>query len=90
MSYDAFLATIRDRGGYAGLEEAERVLLVALEVLAARLSPATAQALADELSAVVTEALERRSEQKGENEEAEAFGAREFCRRMAERTGVSL
>ncbi|MET9516848.1 DUF2267 domain-containing protein [Streptomyces sp. NPDC002994] len=86
MSYDAFLALVRDRGGYASRQEAEQVLVAALDVLASRLSPGAAQALADGLPAVVTEALERRSEQEGE---AEPFGAEEFCRRMAERTGAS-
>jgi uncharacterized protein (DUF2267 family) len=83
MSYDNFLARIRDRGGYASLGQAEEVLAAALDVLASRLSPRIAGALAKQLPAVVTEALESRSE---EEEEAEPFGAEEFCRRIAERT----
>lgn len=86
MSYDGFLAQICDAGGYADSGEAEQVLVAVLDVLAARLSPRTAQELAEQLPAVVAEALEYRSEQQ---EEAEPFGPVEFCRRIAERTGAS-
>jgi uncharacterized protein (DUF2267 family) len=82
-SYDHFPAQVRDRGGYASLEHAEQVLAAALEVLATNLSPRTAQALAAQLPTFLTGALESRLE-----EEAEPFGAEEFCRRLAERTGA--
>jgi uncharacterized protein (DUF2267 family) len=66
------------------LGQAKDVLAAAMNVLASRLSPRIAGALAKQLPAVVTEALESRSEE----EEAEPFCAEEFCRRIAERTGA--
>ncbi|WP_179166815.1 DUF2267 domain-containing protein [Streptomyces sp. CB03238] len=83
--YDDFLAQVRDRGGYADLEHAEQVLTSALTVLASRLGPNTAAALARQLPAFLTEALESRSP-----EEPEQFCAQEFCRRMAELNETDL
>ncbi|MEU0722911.1 DUF2267 domain-containing protein [Streptomyces sp. NPDC006140] len=84
-SYDIFLARLRDRGGYADLARAEQVLTAALEVLANRLSAHTAEALAAQLPAFLTAALENRSEQQ-----AEQFGVEEFCRRLAELNETNL
>lgn len=87
MTYDRFLAQIRDRGGYATLQQAEQALLAVLEVLAPQLSPSTAHALTDELPAIVTEALERQS---GQERQAQPLNSEEFCRRLAALTEMRV
>ncbi|MDX3797318.1 DUF2267 domain-containing protein [Streptomyces sp. AK04-3B] len=84
-SYDAFLAQVRHRSGYGDTAHAEQILASALEVLADRISPHTAQVLARELPAFLTEALESRTDT-----EAEQFSAEAFCRRMAELNETDL
>lgn len=83
MSYDEFLAAVRDRGEYASRDEAEKVATSVLEVLATRIPPGEAKDLAAQLPGPLGEVLQRRGP-----EPAESFGVEEFCNRVAERTGA--
>lgn len=83
MKYDEFVATVRDRGEYPSREEAGQVAGSVLEVLAGRITPGEADDLAAQLPDPLAESVRR-----GRREQAQSYGVRDFCQRVAERTGA--
>ncbi len=81
MPYAAFLATVRDRGGYdAG--GAEEVTGAVISTLGQRLAPQTAEHLADQLPDPMGELLADAPAR------AHDWGVTEFCAQVAETLGV--
>lgn len=82
MKLEEFLAQVRDRGEYAGQEEAERVSTAVLHVLATRITPEEADDLAAQLPAPLDDVLHR------ERRAPASLGLEEFLRRVAQHTGA--
>ncbi|MFE7135486.1 DUF2267 domain-containing protein [Streptomyces sp. NPDC057638] len=82
MNSDHFLSRVQKSGGFTDTRAAEGVVAAVLTVLAARLGPGTAGALADRMPAFLSEALEERP-----TGAAERYGVEEFCRRVGNLTG---
>ncbi|GAA1549505.1 DUF2267 domain-containing protein [Actinomadura kijaniata] len=76
-----FLARVRERGGYADQDEARRVTVAVLQVLAERVTAGEARDLAAELPGSLAGAL---APGRGS---ADRFGVEEFCRRVSGRVG---
>ncbi len=79
---EEFLTLVRDRGEYHSDDEAEQVSTAVLRVVASRVPPEEAAALAADLPAPLDEAL------RLERGRPESFGREEFLRRVAQRTGA--
>ncbi|MGV9289292.1 DUF2267 domain-containing protein [Streptomyces sp. NPDC003719] len=82
MRLDEFLTRVRDRGEYHGDEEAEQVTKAVLWVIASRVAPEEAAALAAHLPAPLDDAL------RLERGHPETFGREEFLNRVAQQTGA--
>ncbi|MFJ8542253.1 DUF2267 domain-containing protein [Streptomyces sp. NPDC093586] len=82
MRLDEFLTRVRDRGEYHSEEEAEQVTTAVLWVVASRIAPEEAAALAAHLPAPLDDAL------RLERGRPEDFGRDEFLRRVAQQTGA--
>ncbi|MET8570238.1 DUF2267 domain-containing protein [Streptomyces sp. NPDC004783] len=82
MRLDEFLTRVRERGEYHSDEEAEQVSTAVLWVIASRVEPEEAAALAAHLPAPLDDAL------RLERGRPEAFGREEFLRRVAQQTGA--
>ncbi|AIV37843.1 MULTISPECIES: DUF2267 domain-containing protein [Streptomyces] len=82
MRLDEFLTRVRDRGEFHGDDEAEQVTTAVLWVIASRVAPEEAAALAAELPAPLDDAL------RLERGRPESFGREEFLRRVAQQTGA--
>ncbi|GGQ72325.1 DUF2267 domain-containing protein [Streptomyces flaveolus] len=82
MRLDEFLTLVRDRGEYHSAEEAEQVTTAVLWVIASRIAPEEAAALAAHLPAPLDDAL------RPERGRPESFGREEFLRRVAQQTGA--
>lgn len=81
MPYGAFLATVREHGGY-GTDEAERATETVLSVLGRRLTPETAEHLSEQLPAPLAQLLQDSPARPQD------WGAEEFTTHIAEATGV--
>ncbi|AKZ54257.1 hypothetical protein SAM23877_1208 [Streptomyces ambofaciens ATCC 23877] len=82
MRLDEFLTLVRDRGEYHSEDEAEQVSRAVLWVVASRVGPEEATALASDLPAPLAEAL------RLERGRPESFGRDEFLQRVAQQTGA--
>ncbi|MFJ6072198.1 DUF2267 domain-containing protein [Streptomyces sp. NPDC093065] len=82
MLLDEFLTRVRDRSEFHSDDEAEQVTTAVLWVIASRVTPEAAAALADGLPAPLDEAL------RLERGRPESFGREEFLRRVAQQTGA--
>ncbi|MET9773274.1 DUF2267 domain-containing protein [Streptomyces sp. NPDC006367] len=82
MRLDEFLTRVRDRGEYHSEQEAEQVSTAVLWVIASRIAPQEAAALAEHLPAPLDDAL------RLERGRPETFGREEFLRRLAQQTGA--
>ncbi|MFG3074205.1 DUF2267 domain-containing protein [Streptomyces sp. NPDC048225] len=82
MRLDEFLDRVRDRGEFHSDDEAEQVSTAVLWVIASRVPPEEAAALAADLPAPLDDAL------RPERGRPESFGREEFLRRVAQQTGV--
>ncbi|WP_186778176.1 DUF2267 domain-containing protein [Streptomyces salinarius] len=82
MRLDEFLTRVRDRGEFHSDDEAEQVTTAVLRVIASRVAPEEAAALAAELPAPLDDAL------RPERGRPESFGRAEFLRRVAQQTGA--
>ncbi|MFG3153397.1 DUF2267 domain-containing protein [Streptomyces sp. NPDC048219] len=82
MRLDEFLTRVRDRGEYHSEEEAQQVTTAVLWVIASRIAPEEAAALAAHLPAPLDDAL------RLERGRPESFGRAEFLRRVAQQTGA--
>jgi uncharacterized protein (DUF2267 family) len=83
VQYDEFIASVADRAGLPGVT-AESATHAVLQVLAERISGGEAEDLAAQLPAALQPDLE------APQEEAQAFDADEFARRVADRTGLDV
>jgi uncharacterized protein (DUF2267 family) len=83
VRYDEFVTKVHERGEYADREEAERMTLAVLTVLARRLDPGEVKDLASQLPGGAAGAL------ISALGPPEAFGVREFLGRVAAATGAS-
>ncbi|MGV9567557.1 DUF2267 domain-containing protein [Streptomyces sp. NPDC003480] len=83
MRYDEFLARVRERGEYAGQDEAATITEAVLGVLAQRISPGEVDDLASQLPGPLGHMPADAKQQQ-----AERFGIEEFYRRVAERIGA--
>lgn len=81
MSYKAFLAAVRVRGAYDDLDEAARVTEAVLSTLGARLQPAVAEHLADQLPMKIGDALTHVGDR------GRTWGVEEFVRQVAVASG---
>ncbi|MEV6883624.1 DUF2267 domain-containing protein [Streptomyces sp. NPDC051135] len=82
MRLDEFLDRVRDRGEFHSDDEAEQVSTAVLWVIASRVPPEEAAALAADLPAPLDDAL------RPERGRPESFGREEFLRRVAQQTGA--
>ncbi|MEZ7003690.1 DUF2267 domain-containing protein [Streptomyces sp. AD55] len=82
MQRDEFLTRVRERGEYHGDDEVEQVSKAVLWVVASRIGPTEAAALAVHLPAPLDDAL------RLERGRPESFGRPEFLRRVARQTGA--
>ncbi|MEU8532781.1 DUF2267 domain-containing protein [Streptomyces parvulus] len=82
MRLDEFLTRVRDLGEYHSDEEAEQVATAVLRVIASRVDPAEAAALAACLPAPLDDVL------RTERGRPESFGGAEFLRRVDQQTGA--
>ncbi|WP_031033967.1 DUF2267 domain-containing protein [Streptomyces sp. NRRL F-5650] len=82
MRLDDFLTRVRDRGEFHSDDEAEQVTTAVLWVIASRVPPEAAAALAADLPAPLDDAL------RLERGRPETFGRDEFLRRVAQQTGA--
>jgi len=78
VSYDSFLATVRNRGEYPG-DEAERVTEAVVATLGERLTGSSAEHLADQLPLPLANILE------DTDENGRSWGVDEFITHVAER-----
>ncbi|MDJ1136352.1 DUF2267 domain-containing protein [Streptomyces iconiensis] len=83
MREDEFLARVRERGEYAGQEEAAKVTRDVLAVLGVRITAPEANDLAAQLPGELGESVARQ-----DGGAPETFGVEEFLHRVAERTGA--
>jgi uncharacterized protein (DUF2267 family) len=83
VQYDEFIAAVADRAGLSA-GTAESATHAVLRVLAERISGGEAEDLAAQLPAALQPDLE------APQEEAQAFDADEFARRVADRTGLDV
>ncbi len=83
MDHDAFVRTVAARGGFEGLDGAERAAEATLEVLGERLSAADVMGLAEDLPKPLARILRRASH-------GQDFELAELYRRVGEREGISL
>ncbi|MFD7921673.1 DUF2267 domain-containing protein [Streptomyces sp. NPDC059740] len=84
MTYDAFVAKVRELGEYASREEAEQATTVVLQVLGSRLTAGSVRHLAAQLPPPLHPALESAAA-----EDTPHFGVEEFCRQVAEVTDAA-
>ncbi|WP_432084181.1 DUF2267 domain-containing protein [Streptomyces sp. WAC 04229] len=82
MRLDEFLTRVRDLGEYHSDDEAEQVSRAVLWVLASRVEPEEAAALAADLPEPLDDVL------RPERGRPESFGRDEFLRRVAQQTGA--
>ncbi|MFC8066677.1 DUF2267 domain-containing protein [Streptomyces sp. NPDC057293] len=82
MRLDEFLTRVRDLGEYHSDDEAEQVSRAVLRVIASRVAPGEAAALAADLPAPLDDVL------RPERGRPESFGRDEFLRRVAQLTGA--
>ncbi|MFD9028012.1 DUF2267 domain-containing protein [Streptomyces parvulus] len=82
MRLDEFLTRVRDLSEYHSDDEAEQVSRAVLWVIASRVDPAEAAALAARLPAPLDDVL------RPERGRPESFGRAEFLRRVAQQTGA--
>ncbi|MFG2544082.1 DUF2267 domain-containing protein [Streptomyces sp. NPDC048594] len=82
MRLDEFLTRVRDLGEYHSDDEAEQVSMAVLWVIASRVAPGEASALAADLPAPLDDVL------RPERGRPESFGRDEFLRRVAQQTGA--
>jgi uncharacterized protein (DUF2267 family) len=83
MKYVQFIEKVAERTAGASLAQAEAITEATLRTLAERITSGEARDLAAQLPKELQEPLTA-----GVDEQAEAFGLREFVRRVAERAGV--
>ncbi|KUM78036.1 DUF2267 domain-containing protein [Streptomyces curacoi] len=81
MPYKEFLAAVRARGAYDDLDEAARVTEAVLSTLGARLQPAVAEHLADQLPTGIGAAL------TDVGDRGRTWGVGEFVRQVAVASG---
>lgn len=81
MPYGAFLATVREHGGFTA-DEAERATEAVVSLLGQRLTPQTAEHLSEQLPAPLAQLLQDSPARPQD------WGPEEFTTRIAEATGV--